>query len=503
MVDIQLMAIQGYDELDATALAALVREKKVHPTELVDETIARIESVDPMLNAVVHRMYDQARKAAAGPLPEGPFSGVPFLVKDLDGYLAGEPYTGGCRALMGFVPDRDAELMARFRRAGVIFVGKTATPELGILGVTEPALRGPTRNPWNPDHTPGGSSGGSAACVAARVVPMAHGGDGGGSIRIPASACGLFGLKPTRARNPVGPHVGEGWGGFVQQHVLTRSVRDSAAMLDATQGAEPGAPYASPPRERPFVEELGTPPGRLRIAFSTGSLFGKNTHPDCVAAVQDAAKLCQELGHELVEDAPRFDREELVRAYLVTVAANVAVQLQEIGALTGKPVGPADVEPSTWALAQIGQMLSAADLQKARDAMHRAGRLMAEFHEKYDLFLGATLAYPPVRVGELALKPAEAAALAVLRKLPLKPVFMKLLDELAANSLERTPNTQLFNQTGQPAMSVPLHWNAAGLPIGVQFAARFGDEATLFRLASQLEQARPWTGRKPQVTAKR
>jgi amidase len=491
------MAIQGYDALDATALAELVRKKELHPTELVEESISRIEAVNPKLNAVVHKMYEQARKAAAGPLPQGPFSGVPFLVKDLDGYLAGEPYAGGCRALVGFVPDHDSELMARFRRAGVIFVGKTATPELGILGVTEPALNGPTRNPWNPEHTPGGSSGGSAACVAARVVPMAHGGDGGGSIRIPASACGLFGLKPTRARNPLGPDVGEGWGGFVQQHVLTRSVRDSAAMLDATHGADPGAPYAAPPPARPFLQEVGTAPGRLRIAFSTGSLFGKHVHPDCKAAVQDAVKLCQELGHELVEDAPRFDREELVRAYLVNIAANTTVQMDEIARQMGKPVNADDVEPTTWALVQLGSILTAADLQRARNTMHRAGRLMAAFHERYDLFLDATLAYPPVRIGELAPRSAELAALALLRKLPLKPVFLKLLDELAGNSLERTPNTQLFNQTGQPAMSVPLYWNAAGLPVGVQFSARFGDEATLFRLASQLEQARPWAGRKP------
>ncbi|WNG37807.1 amidase [Archangium violaceum] len=496
------MAIQGYDELDATALAGLVRKKEVHPTELVEEAIARIEAVNPMLNAVVHKMYEQAREAAVRPLPEGPFSGVPFLVKDLDGYLANEPYAGGCRALVGFVPDHDAELMKRFRRAGVIMLGKTATPELGILGITEPALRGPTRNPWNPDHTPGGSSGGSAACVAARVVPMAHGGDGGGSIRIPSSACGLFGLKPTRARNPVGPDVGEGWGGFVQQHVLTRSVRDSAAMLDATQGTEPGAPYVAPPPARPFLQEVGTAPGRLRIAFSTSSLLGKNMHSECVAAVQDAVKLCQELGHEVVEDAPRFDREELVRAYLVIVAANVAVQVEEIGALNGKTVGPTDVEASTWALAQIGNILTAADLQKARNSMHRASRIMAAFHERYDLFLDATLAYPPVRIGELALKPAELAALTVLRKLPLKPAILKMFDELAGNSLERTPNTQLFNLTGQPAMSVPLYWNAAGLPIGVQFAARFGDEATLFRLAAQLEQARPWAGRKPRISGR-
>ncbi|MGZ3459362.1 MAG: amidase, partial [Archangium sp.] len=464
---------------------------------LVEEAISRIEAVNPTLNAVVHKMYDRARQSAAGPLPEGPFTGVPFLVKDFDGYVAGEPYTGSCRALAGFVPQYDAEIISRYRRAGLVFVAKTNTPELGILGTTEPAMRGPARNPWNPEHSTGGSSGGSAACVAARVVPMAHGGDGGGSIRIPASACGLFGLKPTRARNPVGPNLGEGWGGYVQQHVLTLSVRDSAAMLDATQGADPGAPYMAPPPARPFLQEVGTPPGRLRIAFSTGSLFGRNVHPDCVAAVQDAVRLCQELGHEVVEDAPRLDWEALVRSYLVNVAANVALELEEIGQLTGRAPNPRDFEPSTWALAQLGTILSALDLQRSRDAGHRAGRKVAAFFERYDLFLDATLAYPPVRIGELALKPAELTALALLRRVPVRPAFLRMLDALAANSLERTPNTQLFNQTGQPAMSVPLYWNAEGLPIGVQFAARFGDEATLFRLAAQLEQARPWRGRKP------
>ncbi|QRN93625.1 amidase [Archangium violaceum] len=495
------MAIQGYDALDATALAERVRKKELHPSELVEETISRIEEVNPKLNAVVHRMYDQARKTAAGPLPEGPFTGVPFVVKDLDGYVAGVPFTGSCKALVNFVPDHDSELIARFRRAGVILVAKTNTPELGILGTTEPALRGPTRNPWNPEHSTGGSSGGSAACVATRVVPMAHAGDGGGSIRIPASACGLFGLKPTRARNPLGPIIGESWGGYVQQHVLTRSVRDSAAMLDATHGADPGAPYAAPPPARPFLQEVGAPPGRLRIAFSTGSLFGKHVHPDCVAAVKDAAKLCEDLGHEVVEDAPRLDWGELVRAYLVNVAANVAVELEEISHLTRKPLDASDFEPSTWALSQLGNILTAADLQRSRSATHRASRKVAAFFERYDLFLDATLAYPPVRIGELALKPTELAALAVLRRVPVKPAFLRMLDELAANSLERTPNTQLFNQTGQPAMSVPLYWNAAGLPIGVQFAGRFGDEATLFRLAAQLEQARPWAGRTPLVSA--
>ncbi|MET0402669.1 MAG: amidase [Cystobacter sp.] len=496
------MAIQGYDAFDATDLALLVRTKQLHPSELVQEVISRLESINPRLNAVVHTMYEQALAAAAGPLPEAPFAGVPFVVKDLDGYVAGEPFTAGCRALVGFVPDHDSELIARMRRAGLLFVAKTATPELGILGVTESALRGPTRSPWSPEHTPGGSSGGSAVCVAARVVPMAHGGDGGGSIRIPASACGLFGLKPTRARNPVGPDSGEGWNGFVQQHVLTRSVRDSAAMLDATHGTEPGAPYVAPPVARPFLEEVGAPPGRLRIAFSTGSLLGRGVHPDCVAAVQDAAKLCAELGHELVEDAPVFPRDELVRAYFVVVSASVAYFLKLIARTRGRPLLPGDVEPSTWALGQLGDILTAAEFQAARESIHAAGRSLAAFHAKYDLFLDATLAHPPTRVGELALKPLELAGLTALRKLPLRPLFMKLVNELAANALERTPNTQLFNMTGQPAMSVPLFWNAAGLPIGVQFAARFGDEATLLRLASQLEQARPWKDRLPPVRSR-
>jgi amidase len=495
------MAIQEYDALDATALAERVRRKEVHPTELVEEAISRIEALNPKLNAVVHKMYEQARRAASGPLPEGPFAGVPFLVKDFDAYVAGEPYTGSCRAMVGFVPQQGAEIVARYRRAGVIFVGKTNTPELAILGTTESELRGPARNPWSLEHSTGGSSGGSAASVAARIVPMAHGGDGGGSIRIPASSCGLVGLKPTRARNPVGPFIGEAWGGFVQQHVLTLSVRDCAAMLDATQGPEAGAPYVAPPPARSFLEEVGAAPGRLRIAFSTTPRFGTRIHPDCVDAVRDAARLCQELGHEVVEAEPRLERDELIRAYLVTVAASVAVELDDMVRLTGKAATPDDIEPTTWAMGQMGNLLSAADLQRARHAMHHAGRQMATFMEHHDVFLDATLAFPPVHIGELALKPAEVAGLAVLRRLPVRVAFLKLLDALAANSLERTPNTQLCNMTGQPAMSVPLHWNAEGLPIGVQLAARFGEEATLFRLAAQLEQARPWMERRPPVVA--
>ncbi|MBM7117464.1 amidase [Archangium primigenium] len=496
------MAIQGYETLDATDLAGLVRDKQVHPSELVEEVITRLESIHPRLNPVAHRLYEQARATAKGPLAQGPFTGVPFLVKDLDGYLADAPYSAGSRSLEGFVPDHDSELMARFRRAGVVIVAKTTTPEFGILGVTETALRGATRNPWNPEHTPGGSSGGSAVCVATRVVPMAHAGDGGGSIRIPASACGLFGFKPTRGRNPVGPDTLESWGGFVQRHVLTRSVRDSAAMLDATHGPEAGAPYTAPPVARPFLQEVGAEPGRLRIAFSTASLFGQKVAPECVAAVEDAARLCRELGHELTEDAPRFPKDELVRAYFVTVAANVSLELKAVGQRRGRAVTPDEVEPTTWVLGQLGDVLSAAELQYSREVIHQAARSTARFHERYDLFLDATLAHPPARVGELAPKPTDLLAMAALRRMPLKPLFLKLIDELGRHALERTPNTQLFNMTGQPAMSVPLSWSPAGLPIGVQFAGRMGDEATLFRLAAQLEQARPWKNRLPGVMSR-
>lgn len=485
---------------DATALARRVRDKDVQPAELVEAAIARIEKVNPQLNAVIHRMYDQARAAVKGPLPDGPFTGVPFVVKDLDGWLAGEPYTQGCRMSKDFVPAQDAEMIARIKRTGVVIVGKTNTPELGIIGVTENELFGPTRNPWNPERTPGGSSGGTASIVAARGVPMGHGGDGGGSIRIPSSACGLFGLKPSRGRNPLGPETSEGWGGYVQPGVLTRSVRDCAAMLDATQGPEPGAIYAAPPRARPYVEELARPPRKLRIAFSTGSTLGKEVHADVQAAVRDAAKLCAELGHEVTEAAPQVDRDALVAAYFAQICVGAASSVDTTSAWAGKPPSASQFEPTTWLLATIGRKLPAMDLQRSRDACHAAARLMGRFFQQYDLFLDGTLAFPPIVVGELGLKGYERAALAALRVVSPKPVLDKILATLGTNALAKTPNTQLANQTGIPAMSVPLAW-ANGLPIGVQFAAPLGDEATLFQLAAQLEQARPWAGRVPPVHA--
>ncbi len=490
-----------YADLDATALAEKVSKGEVQSKELVDAAIAGIEKVNPKLNAVVHRMYEKARAAAKGNLPDGPFKGVPFVVKDLDGALAGEPYTHSCRMLASYVPDHDWEIISRMKKTGVVILAKANTPEFGIFAVTEPELHGATRNPWDPERTPGGSSGGTAALVASRAVPFGHGGDGGGSIRIPASACGLFGFKATRGRNPLGPDIGEGWGGYVQGGVLTRSVRDCATMLDATSGPDLGTPYHAPPAQGRFIDELKKEPGKLRIAFSTGSLFGKAIAPDCVEAVNSAAKLCADLGHEVVEASPEFNRDEMVHSYFVQVASSVAASIAEAGRLTGRTPTPADFEPPTWLLGQIGRKLSALDLQQARDAMHRLGRQSARFFEKHDVFLNATLGDLPARVGELALKGGEKFGLAVLRAFPAKVLLDKVLADLGSKNLERTPNTMFFNQTGQPAMSVPLHVNAQGLPVGVQFAARFGDEATLFRLAAQLEKARPWNGRKPQVCA--
>jgi amidase len=490
------MRLPEYDTLDAMALAELVRKKEVSPRELLEAAVERIEARNPRLNAVVYPMVDRAR-ARVDQLPEGPLRGVPFLVKDLKLQIAGTPSTGSSRLAVGRLAEKSSVLAERYEAAGLQILGKTNTPEFGIMGITEPDLRGPCRNPWNPAHTSGGSSGGAAAAVAARMVPVAHGGDGGGSIRIPASACGLFGLKPTRGRVTMAPFAGEAWGGFVQEHVLSRSVRDSALLLDIADPPTPGEPYGVPAKLRPFADEVGADPGRLRIAFTRETLFAGETHADCAAAVDDAAALLRSLGHEVVEARPSFPREELVRAYFLTVSTGVALCVEETAREVGRAPRAADFEPITWMLALIAWKTSAPELVAAQAAMQRASREVAAFFEAHDLFLTSTLARPPARIGELALQPPEQHQLRMLRALPLRSLLRLALDKLGSGKLAYTPNTQLFNQTGQPAISVPLSWNADGLPIGVQLAARFGDEATLFRVAAQLESARPWAPRVP------
>jgi len=468
--------------LDATAQADLVRRREVKPIELVDAAIERIERLNPKLNAVVTPMYNLAREAAVGVLPDGPLTGVPFLLKDLFASYAGVGTTSGSSFLRDHVPDHDSELVARYKRAGLVVLGKTNTPEFGLLPTTEPHLFGPTRNPWDTSRTPGGSSGGSAAAVAAGLVPMAHGGDGGGSIRIPASCCGVFGLKPTRARNPLGPDFGDLIGGLDVHHAVTRSVRDCAALLDATAGPDLGDPYWAPPPTRPFLQEVGADPGRLRIALSTMPITGTPPHPDCKTAAQDAAALCADLGHEVEEAAPEINGEIIIWAFTVVWSAGAALSIDGNALLTGRAPTPDQFEPLTWALAEQGRSRSASVYLAAVAVLQGLGRSVAQFLTKYDLWLTPTLAEPPVPLGTFDPPPDD----------PLRGF---------ERAKQFTPYTPIANATGQPAISVPLYWNGDGLPVGVQFAGRFGDEAMLFRLAAQLEQARPWAHRRPPVPA--
>jgi amidase len=468
--------------LDATAQADLVRRKQVKPIELVDAAIDRIERLNPTLNAVVTPMYDEARKVASGSLPDGPFTGVPFLLKDLLASYGGVRMTSGSTFLRDYVSNHDSELVARHKRAGLIVVGKTNTPEFGLVPTTEPRLFGPTHNPWDPSRTPGGSSGGSAAAVAAGIVPMAHGNDGGGSIRIPASCCGLFGLKPTRGRNPLGPDFGDIMNGLVSEHALTRSVRDSAALLDATSGPDLGDPYCAPLPERPFLQEVGADPGKLRIAFTAVAATGAPVHPDCVAAVKDAAALCADLGHEVVEASPPLNGPMMVQTFTTVWAAGCALTIDGTAMTTGRTATQDQFETLTWALYEMGRQQTASSYLIAVTMQQMMSRAVARFFVDYDLWLTPALAEPPVPLGTFDSPPDNP---------------MQGFTRAAAF----VPFTPICNVTGQPAISVPLYWNEAGLPVGAHFVARFGDEATLLRLAAQLEQARPWADRRPPVSA--
>jgi amidase len=488
-----------YDHYDALGLAGLVRKGEVSASELCEEAMERIERINPRLNAVICRMYDQARAAVKAGLPDGPFSGVPFLLKDLLTSYAGVPLTMGCKAFRNYVPAFDSELMKRYKATGVVPLGKTNTPEFGLVAFTEPELHGPTRNPWNPERTPGGSSGGSAAAVASGMVPMASGGDGGGSIRIPASFCGIFGLKPSRGRVPTGPEYGAIWQGAAVEHVLTRSVRDSAAMLDAIQGPDAGAPYIILKPEKPYLQEAARDPGSLRIGFTKKSPINAGVHPECIMAVESAAKLLEDLGHTVVEAEPDIDGIALVKSYFTLYYGEMEADITQMATTLGRKAKSSDVEGTTWLLSLLGKAHTAGEFVQAIRQWNTFSRNMGAFHEKYDLFLTPTTAYPPVRIGELKPKPAEEAAMKVVNRLGLGRLVKVsgLAEKIALVNAAKTPYTPLANLTGLPAMSVPLHWTADGLPCGVQFIARFADEAMLFRLAGQLEKARPWFDRRP------
>ncbi len=471
--------------LDATAQAALVASGDCSPRALVEAAIERIERVDPALNAVIVPLFESALEAASSAsLPRGPFRGVPLLLKDLGCAVAGQPRFGGSRFLRrhAFVSSEDSHLARRFRAAGFVFVGKTNTPELGLSPTTEPESFGPTRNPWDPERIVGGSSGGSAAAVAAGLTPLAHAGDGGGSIRNPAGACGVVGLKPSRGRTSLGPELGEGWAGCVTEHVITRSVRDAAAVLDCVSGPAPGDPYHAPPPERPFLEECGRDPGRLRIGqFTRNDRI--HAHPESIAAVREAAELLASLGHEVDDEHPAaLDEPDLGESTSLAVAASVAKDLAAMERAVGEPVREADVEPATWAMAERGRALSAADYLATLDALHAFGRrLRAWWCEEpggagHDVLITPTMAEPAPPIGSM--KGADVERI-----------------------LQLVPYTMPYNVSGQPAIGLPLHWTPDGLPVGIQLVARYGDEAGLVRLASQLAEARPWRDRRPPIHA--
>ncbi|MDH3212149.1 MAG: amidase family protein [Myxococcales bacterium] len=476
------MALEEYASYDGIGLAELVAKGEVTPSELAEAAIARIDRHNPVLNAVVTEIYDEARKVASRPAPAapGPFHGVPFVLKDILGDYRGVPTASACRFMQGTPSPFDAELVVRYKRAGFIPLAKTNAPELGLMPTTESTLYGPCRNPWNPDHSTGGSSGGSAAAVAAGIVPIGHANDGGGSIRIPASCCGLVGLKPTRARNPLGPILGDAMNGLVSEHVVTRTVRDSAAVLDCTAGPDVGDPYWAPPPERPYREEVSRDPGRLRIACWTKTLNGEPIHPECVTAVEETARLCADLGHEIVEAAPPIDMDTLFDPFLAIWAAGCTALIDVRALATGRKPTAEFFEPFTWALYERGRAVTGSQYQISVGAIQLASRRVAAFFETHDAWLSPTLAAPPVKLGTFDQSESD-------------------LDKAFARLTGYVPFTPIFNATGQPAISLPLHWSADGLPVGVQFAARFGDEGLLYRIAGQLERARPWIDRKPPI----
>ena len=497
------MTHDEYIRHDATALAALVRAGEVTPLELIDAAVRRLEAVNPAVNAIVYRMDDEARAAAAAVDPGAVFAGVPFLAKDLQSDYAGHPTSRGSRLLAHRVAENDTELVRRVRATGVSVLGKTNTPEFGMLPYTEPALWGPCRNPWALDRTPSGSSGGSAAAVAAGIVPMAGGGDGAGSIRMPASCCGLFGLKPTRKRTPSGPGRGESWRGAAIEHVITRSVRDSAAMLDATHGPEADAPYRIEPPVRPFSREVGTDPGSLRIAWTTEPLLGSTVHPDCVDAVASTVKLLEDLGHEVVEAVPRVDGPAFARAFVHMMAGELGAEMEDLTRALGRRPRRGELEPLTRCLALVSRALPASDFAHALRILERTGNSVAAFFSEWDILVTPTVATPPPPIGGLPPRPIERLQLRVLGAIGSGRVIRMagLIDRTADGAFDFTPWTPLFNISGQPAASLPLHWNGEGLPVGVHLVARVGDEATLLRLAGQLERARPWFDRMPEIAA--
>ena len=494
------MPFHEYANYDALGLAELIKSRQISAAEVLEEAIRRRDAVNPQINAVVYNMDAIARAQVNQALPDAPFAGVPFLLKDFCAAYAGVPLTNGSRAFKNYVPDYDCELVKRLKASGVITFGKTNTPEFAIVGATEPALHGITRNPWNPERTAGGSSGGSGAAVAAGIVPMASGGDGGGSLRIPAACGGLVGFKASRGRVPHGPMHGDPWYGQVQDGVISRSVRDSAAMLDAIRGADLGAPYAEPALPGSLLDACQKAPGKLRIAFSERPLMREGAlHPEALKGLQRTVTLLQELGHELVEAHPPLHYEHLVEGYLLRIAASVGGEIIATENLLGRKLHYEDLEPETWMLAQLGRSYSAARFDIAHRRLYTESRRFEAFIQEYDVFLTPTLSGPPVEHGYFKSRGLENWLAPIASRLPLGPLAANksTLQRLADQAFDWVCATMAFNITGNPSVSLPLHWSDDRLPVGMMFTAPFGRDDQLFTLAGQLEQAQPWWHQRP------
>jgi amidase/6-aminohexanoate-cyclic-dimer hydrolase len=469
------------DSHDSLGLAELVSKRQVSPTELLEAAIGRAEALNPRFNFMAQKHYDYARAAIAKGLPKGPFTGVPWLLKDLNTYIAGELTEGGSRFFKGFRATVTSELVTRIERAGFVVFGKTTTPEYGLTATTENKLTGDTRNPWNPEHIAGGSSGGAAAAVASGVIPAAHATDGGGSIRIPASCCGLFGLKPSRGRVPMGPLRTEGWGGMSTHHAVSWTVRDSAAVLDATHGIEPGSRYSAPCPDGTFLSQVGKHPGKLRIALMLTPFSGAPVDPEVAEATKAAAHLCESLGHHVEEAAPRIDYATIATVGFTLMGASVAADALDRAKALGVTLGPDLLEPTTLEIIGVGKAATAMDFARGNNAYQAAAVAIAQFMANYDVILSPVLTGPPKRLGQIGLSTSGG------------------LMEWGQRVGGYTSFTGVFNGTGQPSMSVPLAMSKDGLPIGIMFSGRYGEEALLLRLAAQLEKASPWIGRRPPV----
>lgn len=472
------MSFAEYEDYDALGLAELVRSRDVSALEVVDAAIARAEALNPTLNAIVFKAFDTAREWAKNSKTDRLFAGVPTVLKDMRGGCTGMPTRNGSRFAPAVLANHDSTLVARYKEAGLIPLGKTNVPEFGILPTTESKLYGAAHNPWNLDHTPGGSSGGSAAAVAARIVPMAHATDGGGSIRIPASCCGLVGLKVSRGRITQGPDAADSTSGLSVDHVVCRTVRDSAAALDISCAPDLGDPYFALPPQGLYLEGIREKPKRLKIAFALKGLDGREFNPELTGAVQKTAHLCERLGHTVEEASPQVDYDRMTSAFMTIWATSTAYGVGSLARATGIAPSLEAIEGITYGLYEAGMKITAAQQIDMLQVFHRTARIMAAFHESYDLWLTPTLGDLPLKLGTIDVDETNV-----------KKAFDPLLGYV--------PFTAMQNATGQPAINVPLHWSESGLPIGVQFVARSGDEMTLLKMAAELEETSPWIGKRP------